>query len=76
MPESNDGQLQTPTPMPTTKAAPSGSTDEKQPAKVSHKWKIVAMALAAILAAILFLGLIAFLSCGWLVLDLLDRDQV
>lgn len=33
------------------------------------------MTLAVILAAIIFLGLIIFLSCGWLVLDLLDRYE-
>ena len=63
-------------PVAISEAAPTASADEKETPKVSWKWKIVAMTLAAILAAMIFLGLIVFLSCGWLVLDLLDRHEV
>jgi hypothetical protein len=74
----NDRQLVTltSTPAAISKAAPAALADEKEPSEVSRKWKIVAMTLAVILAAILFLGLIVLLSCGWLILYLLDRHEI
>ena len=66
----------TSTPAAISEAAPAVSPDEKDPSEVSRKWKIVALTLAVILAAILSLGLIALLSCGWLILDLLDRHEI
>jgi hypothetical protein len=66
----------TSTPAAISEAAPAASPDEKEPSEVSRKWKIVALTLAVILAAILSLGLIALLSCGWLILDLLDRHEI
>jgi type VI protein secretion system component VasF len=73
MPAPNERQLETPTS--TTATAPPAFRDEKQGIDVSRKWKMVALTLAAILGAILVVGLIVFLGCGWLVLDLLDRSD-
>ena len=70
----NDSKLQTSTL--TFTATPAAATNEKQPLDASRKWKTVALTLAAILGAIVVLGLVACLTCGWLVLDLIDRDQV
>jgi hypothetical protein len=72
MPAPNERQLETPTS--TIATAPPASGDEKQNTRVSRKWKMVALTLAAILGAILVVGLMVFLGCGWLVLDLLDRS--
>jgi hypothetical protein len=73
MPALNERQLDTPTS--TIATAPPAPGDEKQDTHVSRKWKMVALALAAILGAILVVGLVVFLGCGWLVLDLLDRSD-
>lgn len=73
MPVPNERQLETPTS--TIATAPPASGDEKRDAHVSRKWKMVALTLAAILGAILVVGLVIFLGCGWLVLDLLDRSD-
>lgn len=72
MPAPKKRQLEIPTS--TTATAPPASRDEKQDT-VSRKWKMVALTLAAILGAILVVGLVVFLGCGWLVLDLLDRSD-
>ena len=69
----NERQLDTPTS--TIATAPPASGDEKQDTHVSRKWKMVALTLAAILGAILIVGLVVFLGCGWLILDLLDRSD-
>lgn len=73
MPAPNERQLETPTS--TIATAPPASGNEKQSTHVSRKWKMVALTLAAILGAILVVGLMVFLGCGWLVLDLLDRSD-
>ena len=73
----NDSQFQTPTPTstPTATATPVAPTDKQQHINVSRKWKTVALTLAIILGAIIVMGLVACVSCGWYILDLMDRPD-